>query len=60
MENREEKTIETNRAELAGKISSEPVISHRTHGETFHEIVVGIERKSRYAISCSRWARRFA
>lgn len=46
MENREEKTIETNRAELAGVILSEPYFSHKTYGESFYELAVGVERKS--------------
>lgn len=48
MENREEKIIETNRAEIAGTILTEPYFSHKTYGEAFYEIVIGVERKSAY------------
>ncbi len=53
MENREEKTMETNRAELAGVILTEPFFSHKTYGESFYELTVGVERKSR-CMDCVR------
>lgn len=46
MENREEKILETNRAELTGIILSEPYFSHKTYGEAFYELILGVNRKS--------------
>lgn len=40
--------IETNRARLSGELLSEPVFSHKTYGEAFYEVLLGITRSSGY------------
>ncbi|MBQ9972515.1 MAG: single-stranded DNA-binding protein [Firmicutes bacterium] len=40
--------IETNRARLSGEVISGPYYSHRTYGETFYELILGVRRSSGY------------
>ena len=46
MENQRE--TETNIAELSGDILAAPMFSHKSYGETFFEVMLGVERKSGY------------
>ncbi|MDD2190684.1 MAG: single-stranded DNA-binding protein [Eubacteriales bacterium] len=48
MDGIEDKGLETNRTLLNGVVLSQPVISHKSYGETFYSIYVGIDRKSGY------------
>lgn len=48
MEGIEEKGLETNSAVLVGIVLSQPVISHKSYGETFYSVTVGVDRKSGY------------
>ena len=43
-----EQLLDENRAELTGKVISEPEFSHKTYGESFYIITLGIIRKSGY------------
>lgn len=40
--------MNSNIAELCGKILSEPEFSHKTYGEIFYTFVLGVERRSTY------------
>lgn len=43
-----EKLMEGNAAYLSGRILSEPVFNHKTYGEAFYLVMLGIFRKSGY------------
>lgn len=43
-----EKILEGNHAQLVGKVLSEPEVSHKTYGEVFYIVILGILRKSGY------------
>lgn len=43
-----EKLTEGNMAYLSGKVLSEPVFNHKTYGEAFYLVMLGIMRKSGY------------
>jgi len=43
-----EQMLDENRAVLTGKILSEPEFSHKTYGESFFVIMLGVTRKSGY------------
>lgn len=43
-----EKTAENNTARLSGRVLKGPVFSHKTYGEAFYLIMLGIFRKSGY------------
>lgn len=43
-----EKNISSNHVYLAGHVISEPVFSHKTYGEAFYTVMMGILRKSGY------------
>ena len=43
-----EQLLDENRVELTGKVISEPEFSHKTYGESFYIITLGITRKSGY------------
>jgi len=44
----QERGLETNFARITGRVLAESTVSHKTYGETFYIVVVGIERKSGY------------
>lgn len=46
--NEQERGLETNRAELTGEIISDLIFSHKSYGEIFYEVLVGVDRKSGY------------
>lgn len=48
MEAMEEKGLETNSAVLVGIVLSQPVVSHKSYGEIFYCLIVGVDRKSGY------------
>ncbi len=48
MEGMEEKGLETNSAALVGIVLSPPAVSHKSYGETFYCLAVGVDRKSGY------------
>jgi len=48
MEGMEEKGHETNSAMLTGIVLSPPAVSHKSYGETFHCLALGVDRKSGY------------
>lgn len=48
MEGIEEKGLETNSAVLIGVVLSPPAISHKSYGETFYNLSIGVDRKSGY------------
>lgn len=48
MEGMEEKGHETNSAILTGIVMTPPVVSHKSYGETFYCLSLGIDRKSGY------------
>lgn len=48
MENNLERTVESNFVELIGQVVSELQFSHKTYGEAFYEMIVGVDRKSGY------------
>ena len=43
-----EKLTEGNMAYLSGRVLSEPVFNHKTYGEAFYLVMLGIMRKSGY------------
>lgn len=43
-----EQLLDENRAELSGRVVSGPEFSHKTYGESFYIITLGITRKSGY------------
>ncbi len=43
-----EKNISSNSVTLAGHVISEPVFSHKTYGEAFYTVMLGVIRKSGY------------
>lgn len=43
-----EKILEGNHVQLAGKVLSAPEVSHKTYGEVFYIVILGILRKSGY------------
>ena len=43
-----ENLTEGNRAHLAGRVVSGPVFSHKTYGEAFYLVMLGVVRKSGY------------
>lgn len=43
-----ENLMEGNRAELAGRVISGPLFNHKTYGEAFYIVILGILRKSGY------------
>lgn len=43
-----EKTTETSSVHLAGRVLKEPVFNHKTYGEAFYMVVLGIFRRSGY------------
>ena len=43
-----EKLTEGNMAYLSGRVLSEPVFNHKTYGEAFYLVMLGITRKSGY------------
>ncbi|MBR0596833.1 single-stranded DNA-binding protein [Clostridiales bacterium BAD-6] len=44
----EEKGFETNSAILIGIVLTQPVVSHKSYGETFYCFSIGVDRKSGY------------
>lgn len=43
-----EQMLDENRAVLTGRVLSEPAFSHKTYGESFYMVTMGIVRKSGY------------
>lgn len=43
-----EKNLEVNRVHLTGRVLSGPVYNHKTYGEAFYMLVLGVFRKSGY------------
>lgn len=43
-----DKNLETNRINLTGRVLSGPVYNHKTYGEAFYMVVIGVLRKSGY------------